>query len=390
MTIVSGGPDTALLMIGNLDDPVLRGTGVNETATSADFTRFNFTVHLVGNNLAYDASGQITSGTITGLSYSGGGPPIFTYSGFSIDGAQFHTWVQEDNLNLMWRPLAGNDTLNGTPLDDLISGAGGDDFIFGGAGNDGISGGAGNDHLYGQSANGGPDGADGIDGNDGSDYIQGNAGNDRLDGGAGSDRILGGAGNDSIDGGAGNDSVNGNLGDDTIKGGSGSDFLRGGQGDDRIDGGFDRDTIMGDLGNDTIVGGGGPDVLTGGPGADTFLIFSANAALPPNITAQGGHVVITDFTSGVDHLILSDSAPTLYAIAPASDFTSAKAEAQALFDTLSHGTNLALVQVGNDTCLFWSSAGFSFIDCGVELENVNAGAILPRDFGPIQDYAYPW
>jgi len=390
MTIVNGGPNGPLLMIGNLDDLALRGTGLNETPTSADFTRYGFTLHFVGNDLAYDASGQIISGTITGLSYDTGGPPLFTYSDFSIDGGQFHTWAQEDRLDVMWRPLAGNDTLNGTPLDDLIFGAGGDDFIFGGPGSDAISGGAGNDHLYGQSANGGPDGADGIDGNDGSDYIQGNAGNDMLDGGAGSDRIFGGAGNDSINGSEGNDTVNGNLGDDTIKGGSGADFLRGGQGDDRIDGGGGPDTIMGDLGNDTIVGGGGADVLTGGAGADTFLIFSADAMLPSNIAAQGGHVVITDFTPGVDHLILSDSAPTLHTIAPASDFAAAKAAAQALFDTLPNGANLALVQVGNDTCLFWSSSGFSSINCGVELENVNVGAILAQDFGPIQNYGYPW
>jgi len=390
MTIVNGGPNGPLLMIGDVDDPILRGTAFNETPSGADFSRSGFTVHLVGNDLGYDASGQIISGTVTGLSYDTGGPPLFIYSGLSVDGAQFHTWVQEDGPSLAWHLLAGNDTLNGTPLDDLIIGAGGDDYIFGGPGNDAISGGAGNDHLYGQSANGGPDGADGINGDEGSDYIQGNAGNDGLDGGAGSDRILGGAGNDSIDGGAGNDIVNGNMGDDTIKGGSEADFLRGGQGDDRIDGGPGPDTIMGDLGNDTIVGGGGPDVLTGGPGADTFLIFSADAALPPNITAQGGHIVITDFTPGVDHLILSDSAPILHTVAPASDFTAAEAAAQALFDTLSNGTNLALVQVGNDTCLFWSSAGFSSINCGVELENVNLSAILPRDFGPIQDYAYPW
>ena len=89
-------------------------------------------------------------------------------------------------------------------------------------------------------------------------------------------------------------------------------------------------------------------------------------------------------------MVALPSAWVLAKAAPASDFAAAKAAAQALFDTLPNGANLALVQVGNDTCLFWSSSGFSSINCGVELENVNVGAILAQDFGPIQNYGYPW
>lgn len=87
-----------------------------------------------------------------------------------------------------------NNSLTGTPGDDVIAGFGGNDTIDGGGGRDLICGGPGNDLLI-----GGP----------GNDLLIGDNGVDKLVGGKGDDRLLGGGGQDSLDGGAGKDLCDG-------------------------------------------------------------------------------------------------------------------------------------------------------------------------------------
>ena len=77
-----------------------------------------------------------------------------------------------DGDRVVFRGLAGNDSLEGSRYDDELYGDDGEDTLVGGAGMDTLQGGAGDDAI-----NGGDD----------ADLITGGAGNDRLWGGAGSD-----------------------------------------------------------------------------------------------------------------------------------------------------------------------------------------------------------
>ncbi|WP_165324517.1 calcium-binding protein [Rhizorhabdus phycosphaerae] len=265
--------------------------------------------------------------------------------------------------------FGGNDTLEGGVGADVLYGGAGHDNVVGGEGNDGISGGEGNDHLFGQSANGGNDGADLIDGESGSDYIQGNAGNDTLYGGSGSDRINGGADDDQIYGGFddGNDTVNGNRGADSILGEGGNDSLRGGQGNDTIDGGDGEDIIAGDL---------GVDRLTGGAGVDIFR-FEGSAAL----FAGASPDVVTDFQDGIDRIQVGYVVQSVLTAGAQTTFTDAAAQAQLLFNSHAGTGEVATVQVGSHTYLFYSSSNGPNADSAIELQNVSAGAISVADFG---------
>lgn len=291
----AGGLDMRLLDLTALWD----GTVTAATSTMMTIDEGGgFTAHFAGQGVTYNALGEPTAGTITGISEDFLGITTFSLTDVNTSATQFYSWVAHgQSQTATTTMLAGNDMLTGTSFDDYLMGLDGHDVLAGGAGADTLMGGEGNDHLYGQSNSGGVDGADSLSGGNGSDYLQGNAGNDTLDGGAGSDRLNGGGGNDLIMGGAGNDAANGNLGDDTIQGGDGMDALRGGQGNDSISGGADNDVINGDLGDDTINGDAGDNVLTGGAGHDVFMFF------PDLITLVSSHAdVITDYESGTDHL----------------------------------------------------------------------------------------
>lgn len=270
---------------------------------------------------------------------------------------------------------AFGDTITGSNLDDQLMGGDGNDQLTGGtghdllAGGDGadvLNGGDGNDHLYGQSSSGGPDGADSISAGAGSDYLQGNAGNDTLDGGDGSDRINGGADNDSIVGGLGNDTVNGNLGADTIAGGDGNDNLRGGQGNDMISGGNDNDLISGDKGVDTV---------SGGAGADRFAFDNGQA------TISGSSAdVVQDYLHGTDHILLGFAPSAVLTGGSQSSFAAAEAAAQGLLDGHAGDHEVAVIQVGADSYLFWAANAGGTIDSAVQLQGLTASLIETTDF----------
>lgn len=84
--------------------------------------------------------------------------------------------------------------------------------------------------------------------------IIGTPGDDVLQGTPGSDLIIGLGGRDRIDGLGGNDTVLGGSGDDVLKGGPGRDKLLGGDGDDRLDtvDGGERDDAQAGSGEDLI------------------------------------------------------------------------------------------------------------------------------------------
>ena len=216
----------------------------------------------------------------------------------------------------------GNDTIDGTFVDDIIGAYGGNDIlrgfqgndlIFAGADDDWMDGGAGADTLY------------GLSGFDTASYESATSGVVvRLDGNACQngvaqgdrlydvEKLIGSSFGDQLHGADSvADTLLGGNGDDTVFGSTGADDLRGGGGVDMLSyllsdagvtvnlatnaasggdaqgdtiGGFERlsgsgfaDTLVGSGadnllfsagGNDTVRGGGGKDIIAGGTGRD--------------------------------------------------------------------------------------------------------------------------
>lgn len=341
------------------------------TASSAYQFRLN------GTGFTYDAGNHPTDGVMTGLDGIRNGQLAFTITGASLDLGDLRG-IDQTALKSAARVqlLSGDDQLIGADGQDYFVGHTGHDVIMGGGFSDILDGGDGNDHIYGQSPNGGADGDDTIMGGAGSDYINGNAGNDYITDSSGSDRIFGGAGDDVIFSFAGNDTVNGNLGDDSILGGDGNDLLRGGQGNDTIEGGTGNDIVMGDLGNDELSGGGGSDLLTGGGGADIFIFgIPANAQSDPALLD-----IVTDFTDGEDHIRLSFR-PEAIVTGSAASFGDGFRLAQQLMIGHEGVKEVAAIQIGTDTYLFYSAHGADDVtDTAGILLGTQASSVGTDDF----------
>lgn len=142
----------------------------------------------------------------------------------------------------------GDETVTGTPANDLICGFDGDDVLEGLGGNDVLHGGDGDDVLS------GGDGADSARAGDGHDSVAGNAGADSLFGEKGDDTVTAGEGKDR-----------------TFIGGNEDQLVDGGAGDDMLSGGGFFDLLIGRRGKDVLYGRGGPDVLRGGAQHDRLL-----------------------------------------------------------------------------------------------------------------------
>jgi Ca2+-binding RTX toxin-like protein len=187
------------------------------------------------------------------------------------------------------------DTLTGGMLDDTINGLAGNDTLLGGAGNDILNGGLGNDIL-----NGGT-------GNDTATYADSVRGVEVCLSFAGVQNTVG-AGKDSLIsienliGSVYSDTLSGNAAANRIEGGLGADYLAGAAGNDILFGGAGKDTLDGGTGDDVLTGGAGADTLIGGAGADTFVLDS--------LTSSADSEKITDFTHGLDHIALAQSAFT--------------------------------------------------------------------------------
>ena len=330
VVVGSAGVDMTQLDVGVL----LQGTVLVETSTTfvddfdgqtSTFTGFGFT---------YDAFGDPTGGTVTGLQETLNGQVLYQVTGTSIPVSSWVGWAEaDDTLGAMMGVLGGADTFTGGVGSDTLAGFGGDDSMSGGsgddllnggpafvggpdAGNNTISGGAGNDTLG--AANGanylrGDDGNDSIVGGSGFDDINGNKGDDTIDGGSGGgDWLVGGQANDFITSHASDDILYGNLGNDTLTGGTGNEILRGGQGDDTIAAGDGNDWISGDRGSDTVSGGAGADIFHtfNGAGVDRVTDFHVSEGdrvqLDPGTTytvSQVGADTVIDMGDG-DQMIL--------------------------------------------------------------------------------------
>jgi Ca2+-binding RTX toxin-like protein len=165
---------------------------------------------------------------------------------------------------------SGNDTIVGTPNNDLLLGGDGNDSIDGIPGDDCINGQGGDDDLV------GADGNDNIAGEAGRDDANGNGGNDEIDGGTEPDTLDGDGGNDRVVGRGNKDKVKGNDGRDRVRGSGGKDKVKGNAGRDRARGGTDPDKVDGGSGNDLVQTQGGEDKAVGGTGEDFIRAGGAN------------------------------------------------------------------------------------------------------------------
>lgn len=234
-------------------DSYVRGSGVFRVNYS-DGTSEEFR----GVGFEYDAYGVPYGGIVT--SYAGyyNGQRLFIFEGGSIAAADIvaaaDTWLWEDDEQVIFNALSGNDTLVGSNLADALAGF------------------------------------------DGNDSVNGNGGNDTLYGNVGKDTIIGGAGQDYIDGGEGSDTASyvsarsgvvANLADrsantndasgdyyvsvEHLIGTNYGDRLYGDAAANGLSGGNGNDSIVGAGGNDAIYGAAGADRLWGQTGADRFL-----------------------------------------------------------------------------------------------------------------------
>ncbi|HIK29321.1 MAG: hypothetical protein N3E45_15325 [Oscillatoriaceae bacterium SKW80] len=164
--------------------------------------------------------------------------------------------------------LDGDDTLIGSPANEIVSGGQGNDSIIAQAGKDIVSGDEDDDDISGDEDD------DTLNGGDGNDLVSGGSGNDTVFGGADQDLLFGEDGNDYINGGSGDDAISGGLGNDTLIGEEGEDLLFGDADNDIILAGNDNDIASGGEGNDQIFGEEGDDELDGGVGAD--ILYGGN------------------------------------------------------------------------------------------------------------------
>jgi Ca2+-binding RTX toxin-like protein len=200
----------------------------------------------------------------------------------------------------------GNDTITGSPDDDILNGGNGLDTLNGGGGDDRISGNNDNDTMNGDAGNdvmvwnpgddddimnggaGGGDDAELNGGNNPEDFaatpVAGRVRFERvspapfkLDVGPDTERLV-------LNANGGDDSMlsdpatptamllNGGTGLDSLQSGAGADFVNGGDDNDALDGGPGIDRLVGDRGNDDMLGRTGDDTLVwnNGDGSDTM------------------------------------------------------------------------------------------------------------------------
>ncbi len=302
------------------------------------------------NVTRYDASGAITTDTVTGRTFTAanqrignggsttadtiamtGGGDLFAWddyttstAGGTLNGSgEFYAFQNSSQRNAVETILggAGNDVVNLTfeasgerywewdlanggvnvrmyvdagDGDDIVWGHNPGETLLGGAGNDSIDGGSGNDTLYG--------------GND-SDRLYGNDGNDLVYGDAGTDTLSGEAGNDLVDGGAGSDAGWGEAGVDTLYGGIGDDAFYvsrdDGTGDVVSDsGGTDRLVLFGSFatsGLDWWVAGTGVTDGNGGVIGNALGGATANVS----VSYAAGNVFTINLLNGVGGAVLA-------------------------------------------------------------------------------------
>ncbi|CUQ68183.1 calcium-binding protein [Candidatus Nitrospira inopinata] len=265
-TIIIGGPHGDTLNGGDGDD-VLDGGPGQDTIVGGDGNDRITMLITPGDTDTINAGPGFDTLILAGT-VPGNGEVVVNLSlsdqVVSIGGAA-DGLVQANFEHLDASRVVGSVNVTGNSLDNTLIGSPGNDVLNGGTGNDTMIGGLGDDtyrvdspgDIVREGRNAGIDKVFSP-----IDYTLGaNLENLELTGGA-----LIGRGNEL------NNVITGNGGPNTLYGMAGNDTLNGGAGDDTLIGGPGNDTLVGGAGNDTLIGGPGNDTLVGGSGNDTYVI----------------------------------------------------------------------------------------------------------------------
>ena len=251
----------------------------------------NYTL-ITGTGFTYDAKGYPTGGVVTNYELVSLGVEEINMTGGNISGlALYQAAAGSNNYQFNSLLAGGNDTINGTALNDIIVGGSN-------AGNDTINGFAGDDYLFGGLGN------DIIYGGDGNDLVSGDAGADTMNGGAGNNTLYyvssaagvtinlfagtGSGGDAQGDTFVNFQNVDGSNFNDTIYGDNNANVIYEAAGNNVLFGYGGNDTIIGGAGNDLIGGGTGADYMDGGAGNNTLYYVGSAAGVTINLFAGTG------------------------------------------------------------------------------------------------------
>src|SRR5215468_3480517 len=258
---------------GSTDSPT--DTSIRRTIDTDNFHDF------FGTDFTYDGDGNITGGTLTGITDTFGGTTRLTVTGLSVPATDLQAYFDgHDTAAFLADIFGGDDSVAGADLADSIAGFAGDDTLDGGGGNDTMAGGTGNDTYIVDSA------GDRVDetGGDGIDTVQSSVSFNLTEDGT---TVIGAVENLTLTGSA-DIAGTGNALNNVITGNSGNNTL---------DGGAGADTMAAGAGNDTYVVDNAGDVVdeTGGSGTDTV-----QSAVSFNLTANGTTVI-----GAIENLVLT-------------------------------------------------------------------------------------
>jgi Ca2+-binding RTX toxin-like protein len=337
--ILKGGGGTDTLNGGTGND-ILKGGGGGDTLngdSGIDTAAYN------------ESSAGVVVSLITDTASGGDAEGDELNSIENLTGSGYADTLWGNNSNNVLNGMDGNDTLKGFGGADTLRGDDGNDIMDGGTGADEMIGGLGHDTFYVDNAgdvamDGSFQGndvvrastswtmtagsyietlettdADGtsainLTGNGIANTIIGNDGNNVLNGATGADDMTGRDGNDTyyVDNvgdevtefaGQGNDQVRTSV-SWTLTDGADVETLRttndAGVGAINLTGNSAGNMVRGNNGNNVIAGGDGDDELTGLGGADSFRFDTA-------LNAASNVDVITDFTVGVDTIVLENT-----------------------------------------------------------------------------------
>ena len=122
--------------------------GYSYADTGALFLEDATHIQAMFGSFSYDASGQLTSGTIQAMASAEAGIAKVSVTGLTVDLAMYNAFITANNVpGLYASVMTGNDQIDGSSGADTLFGYSGNDIITGGAGNDTIDGGAGSDTV---------------------------------------------------------------------------------------------------------------------------------------------------------------------------------------------------------------------------------------------------
>ncbi|MEQ1952470.1 calcium-binding protein [Mesorhizobium sp. CN2-181] len=337
MAIVSGGTTVTLDMSGLKVADLFDYDDATTTPTEAKyFDDANNFLSLKGAGLTFDAKDALTGGTISTFELVAAGLTTFKIESIpNVKVTDLSGFIAAGNTKgLLGLVLAGNDTVNGTGLDDKLFGFDGNDTFIGGAGKDIIDGGNGVDRASylsssagvtidlqtGTAAGGDAQGdtltaIENVTGSRFADKLTGNGdSNFFIDGGRAVDTLIGQGGNDIYavhnsstviveNTGAGNDRVGVGGTNFTLATGVSVELLNTtalkGTSNINLTGNDIFQRVRGNEGDNVLDGKGGNDLLFGMGGKDTFVFSSALGA--------GNVDTIGDFKAADDTIHLENA-----------------------------------------------------------------------------------